>query len=152
MTRIIGKISTILYQGLFPTALTLRVNSDSGEPASTESSTSSPVDMTVGDEEVPQYAKLPVIEGIPGVIIMDSLTAIADTIPNASSLVTMETVVLGGEGGEVVGGMSQHNGLPGYSLPRERQDSEVTLGAGELGPVGGEEEEDEDEEEDEEET
>ena len=109
--------------------------------------------MTVGDEEVPQHAKLPVIEGAPGIIIMDSLTATAGTIPNASSLVTMEMVMPGGEGGEVVGGMSQHNGLPGYSPPRERQDSEVTLGAGEMGLVGGEEEEEEDEEEeDEEET
>ena len=70
-----------------------------------------------------------------------------DTIPNASGLVTMEMVLPGGEGGEVVGGMSQHNGLPGYSPPRERQDSEATLDIRETGIEAEEEEEDEEEDE-----
>lgn len=59
----------------------------------------------------------------------------------------METLMPGAEGGEVVGGMAQHNGLPGYSPPRQRQDSEVTLDVREgVEPVGGEDYEDEDDE------
>ena len=60
----------------------------------------------------------------------------------------METVLPGGEGGEVVGGMSQHNGLPGYSPPRQRQDSEATLDVGEgCEPLGGDEDEEEEDDE-----
>ena len=61
-----------------------------------------------------------------------------------SALVPMETLPTHQDGGEVVGGMASHNGLPGYSPPRERQDSEATLGVGEV--VEEEELEEEDEE------
>lgn len=123
-----------------------RVNADSGEPPSTESTSSSPVDMAVGDEET--HHKLPDINDTHSA---DSFPVTMDTLSNTSGLVTMETVLPGGEGGEVVGGMSQHNGLPGYSPPRERQDSEATLGPGEVG-LAAEEEEEEDDGEEEEET
>ena len=113
------------------------MNADTGEPPSTESTTSSPVDMAVGDEDAHHKLR------------DASDTATVDPFPdhlsNRSGLVTMETVLPGGEGGEVVGGMSQHNGLPGYSPPRERQDSEATLGTGEVGLVADEEDDEGDE-------
>ena len=93
--------------------------------------------MAVGDEEGTSSHKLT------DTITANPFPASGDSLPNTSGLVTMETVIPGGEGGEVVGGMAQHNGLPGYSPPRERQDSEATLGAGEAGLAGGEGEEEE---------
>jgi forkhead box protein P len=117
------------------------VNAESGEPPSTESTTSSPVEMAVGEEDT--HHKLPDITDTTSSLTVDAFPTV-DSIPNASGLVTMETVMPGGEGGEVVGGMSQHNGLPGYSPPRERQDSETTLDSRETGMAVGEEAEDED--------
>ena len=131
----------------------LRVN-EAGEPPSTESATSSPVEMAVGEEDptAPSSSsssssaaghKLPVNSDTPTPTSADPYPA----LENTSGLVTMETVMPGGEGGEVVGGMSQHNGLPGYSPPRERQDSEATLDLREgVEPPGGEEEEEDDDE------
>ena len=126
-----------------------RVNAESGEPPSTESSTSSPVEMAVGEEDSVTSATSKPSETTP--------TGLAppppanpyqplDNMQNTSGLVTMETVLPGGEGGEVVGGMSQHNGLPGYSPPRPRGDSETTLDVREgVEPLDGDEEEDDDE-------
>ena len=105
--------------------------------------------MTVGEEEatIAAHHKLPEAMDTPTSLSGDSFPTV-DSIPNASGLVTMEMVLPSGEGGEVVGGMSQHNGLPGYSPPRARQDSEVTLDMREMGGLaGGEEEEEEEEDE-----
>ena len=128
------------------------MNAESGDHPSTESTTSSPVDMAVGDEELTTPTKIPDILATPhstGILTSDTAslyTGGGAGDHDTSGLVTMETVMPSGEGGEIVGGMSQHNGLPGYSPPRERQDSETTLDIREPGLVGPEEEDDEEEE------
>ena len=131
------------------------MNAETGEPPSTESATSSPVEMAIGEEESTAAAsssnsahKLPEVIAMPTSLASPDAYPTLDDIQNTGGLVTMETAMPGGEGGEVVGGMSQHNGLPGYSPPRERQDSEVTLDVRDgMEPGGGEEEEEEDDDE-----
>ena len=128
------------------------MNAEAGDPPTTESATSSPVEMAVGEEDSTPISasssshKLPDATDTPTSLSTDVYPSM-DTIQNTTGLITMGTVMPGGEGGEVVGGMSQHNGLPGYSPPRERQDSEATLDVREgMDPPGGDEEEEEDDE------
>ena len=113
--------------------------------------------MAIGEEESTAAVsssnsahKLPEVIAVPTSLMAPDTYPALDGIQNTGGLVTMETVMPGGEGGEVVGGMSQHNGLPGYSPPRERQDSEVTLDVRDgMEPAGLGEEEEEEEDEDE---
>ena len=67
------------------------------------------------------------------------LDAITDEV--AAGLVTMETVPANQDMGAVVGGMMSHNGLPGYSPPREGEESGRPL----VGRMEMEEEEEEEE-------
>ena len=135
------------------------VNAETGEPPSTaESATSSPIDMAVGEEDSTTPTTTPTgsthhkMSEATSHSAAESISLYAsgggggvEGIHDTSGLVTMEMVMPGGEGGEVVGGMAQHNGLPGYSPPRDRQDSEATLDVREPGLMGAEEEDDEEE-------